>query len=179
MQHRPDVRIEGIDVLIRPATHIQVTQFDGSTIPFPDRAFDVVMFVDVLHHTNDPVALLREATREAARVVLKDHTKDGVLSNTTLRLMDWVGNAHNGVVLPYNYWPEMRWRAAFDQIGLRIGQWQSRLAIYMAVHARVRSRPSVRGQSRGIATSLAHRPGTSIGAQFVRPDAKQSSSRVD
>ena len=130
MEHRPDVRIEGIDVLVRPSTHIQVTQFDGSTIPFPDRAFDVVMFVDVLHHTDDPAALLCEATRVAAKVVLKDHTKDGVLSYTTLRLMDWVGNAHHGVVLPYNYWPEKHWRAAFDHIGLRVGQWQPRLAIY-------------------------------------------------
>jgi hypothetical protein len=48
----------------------------------------------------------------------------------TLRLMDWVGNAHHGVVLPYNYWPEKHWRAAFDHIGLRVGQWQPRLAIY-------------------------------------------------
>lgn len=130
MQHRPDVRIEGIDVLVRPATHIPVTQFDGWTIPFPNRSFDVVIFVDVLHHTTDPATLLREAARVAGKVILKDHTKDGSFSYTTLRFMDWVGNAHHGVVLPYNYWPESRWLTAFDHLGLRIGRWLPRLAIY-------------------------------------------------
>ena len=130
MQHRPDVRIEGIDVLVRPVTHIPVTQFDGSTIPFADHSFDAAMLVDVLHHTTDPAALLREAARVASRVILKDHTKDGALAYTTLQFMDWVGNAHHGVVLPSNYWPESRWLAAFNQLGLRIGRWLPRLAIY-------------------------------------------------
>ena len=31
--HRPDIKIEGIDVLIRPSTHIPVRLFDGEHIP--------------------------------------------------------------------------------------------------------------------------------------------------
>jgi ubiquinone/menaquinone biosynthesis C-methylase UbiE len=50
------------------------------------------MFVYVLHHTNDPEVLLREAQRVALKaVVLKDHTRNGLLAYTTLRFMDWVG----------------------------------------------------------------------------------------
>jgi hypothetical protein len=40
------------------------------------------------------------------------------------------GNASHGVALPYNYWPESRWRLTFDAIGLRIAQWQSQLGLY-------------------------------------------------
>ena len=54
-RENPNVTIAGIDVLIRDHTHIPVVKFDGTTIPFPDRSFDTVVFVDVLHHTNDPV----------------------------------------------------------------------------------------------------------------------------
>src|SRR5687768_12448825 len=61
MDRRPDVEIEGIDVLVRPETHIPVTEFDGTRIPHGDRSFDAVMFVDVLHHTDDATVLLREA----------------------------------------------------------------------------------------------------------------------
>ena len=44
----------------------------------------------------------------AARgIVLKDHTRNGLFSGSTLRFMDWVGNARHGVRLPYNYWPEL------------------------------------------------------------------------
>ncbi len=46
---RPDVTFRGVDVMLRPKTHIPVTVIDGDTIPFEADSFDVVMFVDVLH----------------------------------------------------------------------------------------------------------------------------------
>jgi SAM-dependent methyltransferase len=131
IEARPDIKIEGIDVLVRPTTHIPVTEFDGHTIPFPDRSFDVVMFVDVLHHTEDPMTLLTEARRVARRaVVLKDHCRDGLLAGSTLRFMDWVGNARHGVVLPYLYWPEASWRSAFRDLGLTPDPWIPKLGLY-------------------------------------------------
>jgi SAM-dependent methyltransferase len=63
MALRPDVSIEGIDVLVRPGTEIPVTEFDGDTIPWPDGHFDIALFVDVLHHTEAPARLLAEAKR--------------------------------------------------------------------------------------------------------------------
>ena len=47
---RPDVEIKGIDSLVRSQTYSPVTAFDGQVIPFNDASFEVVMFVDVLHH---------------------------------------------------------------------------------------------------------------------------------
>jgi SAM-dependent methyltransferase len=131
MERRPDVRIEGIDVLVRPQTHVPVMAFDGTRIPHGDGSFDVVMFVDVLHHTDDPMVLLREARRVARQaLVLKDHCKDGLLAGPTLRFMDWVGNARHGVVLPYNYWPKARWDAGFAELGLATEEYRSRIGLY-------------------------------------------------
>jgi SAM-dependent methyltransferase len=131
LNQRPDISIRGVDVLLRPDTKIPVDLFDGERLPCADKSFDVVSFVDVLHHTNDPTLLLREAKRVARKLlVIKDHTMDGWLAYTTLRFMDWVGNAHHGVVLPYNYWPEQRWRAAFAGLDMRIAQWDSDVDLY-------------------------------------------------
>ena len=131
LRSRPDLSINGIDILVRPQTHIPVVPFDGTTIPYPDGAFDVVMFVDVLHHTDDPMVLLREAKRVARRaVVLKDHTKDGFLAGTTLRFMDWVGNRHHGVVLPYNYWTLRQWKQAMAELGLVAAIWNADVGLY-------------------------------------------------
>jgi SAM-dependent methyltransferase len=128
---RPDVSIHGIDVLVRPQTRISVTRFDGTCIPFETGTFDVVLFVDVLHHTRDPLGLMREASRVSRRtLVIKDHTKDGVLAGPTLRLMDWVGNAHHGVVLPYNYWPESSWKSAFKTLDLLVEHWSAEIGLY-------------------------------------------------
>lgn len=129
-QRRPDVSIKGIDVLVRPNARIPVEPFDGVRIPHPDATFDIVMFVDVLHHTSDPMVLLREATRVAKAILIKDHFREGLLANATLRLMDWVGNAHHGVVLPYNYWSKAEWDAAWDELSWRPSHMNLSLKLY-------------------------------------------------
>ena len=45
---------------------------------------------------------------------------------------DWVGNAHHGVALPYNYWTSQQWHDAFHRMGFVIEWWQSRLNLYPA-----------------------------------------------
>jgi SAM-dependent methyltransferase len=130
-QKRLDVELQGIDVLLREQVHIPVEMFDGQTIPYTRASFDVVMFVDVLHHTEDPMVLLREARRVARRaIVIKDHCRNGFLAGPTLRFMDWVGNARHGVVLPYNYWPQQRWFEVCKTLGLQIDAWVTELGLY-------------------------------------------------
>lgn len=131
MQRRSDLTITGIDVLVRPQTFIPVEPFDGQKIPYDDNGFDIVMFVDVLHHTIEPLVLLREAGRVAAKaVVIKDHARNGLLAETTLRFMDNLGNERHGVVSPYNYWPEARWLDAFRQLDWKIAAWKKHLGLY-------------------------------------------------
>lgn len=130
-QARPDISIQGIDVLVRPNTHIKVTKYDGTKIPFEEKSFDTVMFVDVLHHTDDPFFLLAEAARVSSNcIVLKDHTDEGLLSNETLRFMDWVGNKPHGVRLPYNYWTLNQWDKAIKNLNLKKEVWEKNLGIY-------------------------------------------------
>lgn len=128
---RPDLRLIGIDVLLRERTHVPIDSYDGSTIPYKSGSFDGVMFVDVLHHTPDPIALIREAMRVANKtIVIKDHTLEGLFADKTLRYMDRIGNSRHGVTLPYNYWSKRRWLEAFEVLGLRIDRWIGELGIY-------------------------------------------------
>lgn len=128
---RPDISIQGIDASVRQGTAIPVEKFDGTSIPYSDGSFDVVMFLDVLHHTNDPMVLLSEAVRVARQVILiKDHLLQGALAYSTLQFMDWVGNARHNVALPYNYWTPAQWRAAFDKLGFAVTSWESNLKLY-------------------------------------------------
>lgn len=133
MAGRPDVRIEGVDVLVRPDTRIPVTAYDGARLPYPDKAFDLAMMVDVLHHTDDPAAVLAEARRVARHgVLVKDHFRDGLLAGPTLRFMDWVGNAPHGVRLPYNYLSEREWRSIWSRLSLTPTGLKDHLGIYPA-----------------------------------------------
>jgi hypothetical protein len=75
--------------------------------------------------------LLAEAARVARRaVVIKDHLREGLLADATLRFMDRVGNRRHGVALPHNYWTRDRWREAFQRCGLAVDRWSERLGLY-------------------------------------------------
>jgi SAM-dependent methyltransferase len=130
-RQRPDLRISGVDVLVRPETHIPVTPFDGRQLPFPDNSTDTVLICDVLHHAEHPSSLLQECARVARHsVVIKDHTVKGFLARPTLRFMDFVGNAPQGVALPYNYLTVAEWDAAFRECGLVARTVRTDLALY-------------------------------------------------
>ncbi len=127
----PDTTVRGIDIMARPTSHIPVDLFDGQTIPHPDNSFDVVSFVDVLHHTDDPGVLLKEAARVARKaVILKDHFSQNAFDHMTLRFMDWVGNAPHGVVLPYNYGSRAAWETWYGAAGLRIETLSTDVPLY-------------------------------------------------
>ena len=133
MTIRPDVSFEGIDVLVRPDTDIPVKAYDGYNIPAPDGHYDIALFVDVLHHTDDPSRLVAEAKRVAkGGLVIKDHNRDGLFANATLRFMDWVGNAAHGVRLPYNYLSSSEWRRLWSDRGLKLDRAVDRLGLYPA-----------------------------------------------
>ena len=131
LQARPDIQIEGIDVLVRPETKVPVKEFDGKHIPHPDKSFDVVMFVDVLHHTDDPASVLAECARVSRRgVIVKDHLREGLFSRPVLQLMDWVGNRGHGVRLPYNYLSKAEWDGIFSRLAIEPQKWTGHLGLY-------------------------------------------------
>jgi SAM-dependent methyltransferase len=117
---RPDLRIEGVDVLVRPGTPIPVRAFDGLRLPFADGVFDVAMAIDVFHHAADSEGLMGEMKRVSrGTLVIKDHLLHGLPSNVILRAMDWVGNVRHGVSLPFDYKSEADWYLAWNRCGLR------------------------------------------------------------
>jgi len=113
---RQDVQIYGVDVLVRGAHAIQTVEFDGYRLPFADQSFDAIMIVDVLHHTDDFVAVLQECARVSPVIIIKDHFQANPIDYLMLRTLDWVGNASHGVRLPYNYFTRSQWENAIDAI---------------------------------------------------------------
>jgi SAM-dependent methyltransferase len=127
----PGSTLRGVEIAPRPDCKIECTGFDGRILPHASASIDVCMFVDVLHHTLEPEALLSEARRVSRRFVLiKDHVSENWLDFKTLQLMDWVGNRPHGVVLPYNYKSRGQWDAYFTASGLKVCDWQDDVPLY-------------------------------------------------
>src|SRR5260370_2351950 len=72
-ERRPDISIQGVEYLVRPECKIACRAFDGSSLPFPDGTFAVCLFVDVLHHTQDPAILLPESLPASRSFLLLTH----------------------------------------------------------------------------------------------------------
>lgn len=105
--------------------------YDGTQFPFADGSYDYVTFVDVLHHTADPLALLVEAKRVARKgIIIKDHLCDSRLARRMLVFMDWVGNRQHGVALPNNFWSTAQWSEAWLRLGTKPDAWVTRFGLY-------------------------------------------------
>jgi SAM-dependent methyltransferase len=198
-RQRPDADLHGIDIAARRGAWAEAELYDGAGLPHETGTFDVVLLVDVLHHSGDPPALLREAARVAGRaVIIKDHLLEGIAAGPRLRFMDRVGNRRFGVPLPYHYWKRAQWREAFDAMGLQVELWRESLGLYplalravfdgglhfiarFGVPAPVAKgdapRPAHDDGSARLPDPLAPRDGTDFGFNGLRARAVETSSR--
>jgi ubiquinone/menaquinone biosynthesis C-methylase UbiE len=116
---KSEATLTGIDVLVRGDTKIPVKEFDGKTMPFPDKSYDYVIFIDVLHHTSNVRELLSEASRIARKgIIIKDHNCNSSWQNRVLRFTDWFGNAQYNVHLEFNFKSRTFWKNSFKELGL-------------------------------------------------------------
>lgn len=109
----------GVDILVQPNPAIRIEHYDGRHLPFANGSFDCVMFVDVLHHAENPSGLLAEAKRVSSRCILiKDHHWKNWLDFQILKVADYIGNKPYGVDLHYRYKTLEGWEALFCHVGL-------------------------------------------------------------
>lgn len=123
--------VQGLERVRRGGEAIDVLEYDGLTIPFPDGAFDVVLLADVLHHEPDPHRLLSECKRIARRLlIIKDHKLDGPLAYYRIRLLDWAANAPYGVPCLYRYNTPDEWSRWIEQHQLKREKELRRMRLY-------------------------------------------------
>src|SRR5271166_1330647 len=110
----------GLDIKDFRQAQIPFRQFDGTSIPFPDNAFDHVVLSEMLHHSPDPVALIKECRRVARRgIIVFEDMPDGRLGKLILL-------AHVELFARYHHYP---FRPA------RVAEYRSALA-WLGDHAR-------------------------------------------
>ncbi|KZS74517.1 SAM-dependent methyltransferase [Mycobacterium kansasii] len=86
LQQMYGVDASGVDVQDSRKTPISFRLFDGTAIPYCDSAFDHIVLSEVLHHSHDPAALVKECHRVARRsVMVFEDMPDGRLGKLILR----------------------------------------------------------------------------------------------
>ncbi|MCP4887337.1 class I SAM-dependent methyltransferase [Rubripirellula sp.] len=130
-KRRPDLKIKGLEVLVRGETAIPVDAFDGCQLPYENNDVDIVMMVDVLHHSDFPQQLMDESARVAKKqIIIKDHYLQGLAAYRTLAFMDQVGNSRHGVAIPCNYLTPDQWIEMFRCSDLQVQECIDHLGLY-------------------------------------------------
>ena len=111
----------GCDVVQPPVSIERFALFDGRSLPYEDKSFDVAILIFVLHHADDPGVLLREASRVAryAVIVVEDTPQTKieqhwgsmhVHSFNTRHNIPWIGRVRE----------DREWRQVFQFVGMPV-----------------------------------------------------------
>lgn len=121
IQDKVGCKIVGVDVRVNPKSFIEVREYDGRHIPFPDNHFDLVMINDTLHHDLDPQAVIQEAKRVTkGKILIKDHYWESSLDHAWLSFGDKLGNEVYGTRVPLNFLTRSEWHTIFSSLELKI-----------------------------------------------------------
>ena len=70
LRDRLRLNVHAVDIEARSLGNLQVEVYDGKTLPLADQSVDYSICVAVLHHCDDPVAVLREIRRVTRKRLL-------------------------------------------------------------------------------------------------------------
>ena len=98
---------------------LQPILYDGARLPYDDDSFDVALLLTVLHHTHDPDAILREAMRVAARVLVIEDIYSSPLQRRLTKVTDAIINLEF-IDHPHANRDDKGWHETFERLGLRI-----------------------------------------------------------
>jgi ubiquinone/menaquinone biosynthesis C-methylase UbiE len=71
---------------------IQPIVYNGTTIPYDDKSFDVALVLTVLHHAKSPEIILNEAKRVAKRIIVIEDVYNSLLQKYITFVIDSFAN---------------------------------------------------------------------------------------
>ncbi len=92
--------------------------YDGKHLPFKNNAFDVCLLLSVLHHTQDPEAVLKEAIRVSKKLVVYEDAITNRFQRFYTYVIDSVLNQE--LVAPHTNKTDNEWRQLFKKLRLKL-----------------------------------------------------------
>ena len=118
LKRKTGMKVSGIDIIDCNNSEFEFQRFNGESIPFEDKKFDVSYYAYVLHHIVNPVELLKETLRVTKRTVI-------IMEDTPNNRMDWFfASVHNksfNKLYNYTYAAVFRTKNEWEKIFLNLG----------------------------------------------------------
>ena len=93
--------------------------YNGHSMPFRDKQFDVALLIHVLHHTPDPERVVTEAKRVARKLIVMEDIYTGRFHKYLTYFADSLLNLEF-FRHPHTNQDDAGWREAFGRLGLSV-----------------------------------------------------------
>lgn len=114
-------KIYGADIQDQRIVNFPFKIINGKKLPFPDNSFDVVLINYVLHHTKNPLEIIKEAKRVSKNeiIVHEDLEEEGLS-----RIVCWFHKVTYKISAsfqknPIKFHNEANWEELFNRVGLK------------------------------------------------------------
>ena len=99
--------------------NVKPVVYDGRKMPFEDATFDVALLLTVLHHIDEPDAVLREACRVAQRVIIIEDIYENKWQKKLTFAMDSLVN-WGYAECPHTNKDDAEWRNTFREMKMNL-----------------------------------------------------------
>jgi len=111
----------GVDIKDNRIFPVPFKLIKGDKLTFKDLNFDVILISYVLHHTQDPEKILKEAKRVAKRIIVYEDLSEGFFA----KLICWCHEMSYKLLFQrvgyqFSFKTEKEWKELFDKMGLRV-----------------------------------------------------------
>lgn len=112
--------VEGLDVIDGSySADLKPALYDGTQMPYASTEFDTALLLTVLHHTENPDAVLSEAARIARRVIIIEDVYSSAWQRKYTKLADSITNleffGH-----PHSNRSDREWKDTFERLNLHL-----------------------------------------------------------
>ena len=109
--------VQGLDIADNSISpNLKPDIYDGETMPYADKHFDVSLLLTVLHHVPQPDDILREAMRISRRIIIIEDVYDTPFQAAYTKLTDSITNLEF-IGHPHSNRSDAEWRATFERFG--------------------------------------------------------------
>lgn len=109
------------DIADANKTKLPFYLFDGSKADFPDKSFDVVLLNFVLHHTPNPIVILKEAIRlSRGKIIIYEDNASGIIPKMSTTLHGAIFNIVNRINNKATFHSFSEWKKIFISLHLKI-----------------------------------------------------------
>lgn len=114
-------KVIGIDVVDYNTTDIPLYIYDGKNINFKENSFDIALIIQVLHHCEDPIPVLKEAKRITKnKIIILEDVCTSFIHKIIACAYDFIMNIRHPVKTPFNFKREEEWTEIFKELNLKI-----------------------------------------------------------